>query len=201
MMMPPRRTRSGGHMIVKLLMTLFLVGALATAGFFYWQHTQEQANREQLMTEVTELNSKIEQLQASPTPMPSPIPTPIPSPSPSPSPDITPGTITGKLSYPSEMSPKQRICAVNQTTQIETCTENYQGMTYKLLVPAATYQVYATLAPTPENGDAALKTKAYYSEFVTCGLKYGCPSHKPIDIVVKAGETVQNIDPGDWYAQ
>jgi len=43
--------------------------------------------------------------------------------------------------------------------------------------------------------------KAYYSEFVTCGLSVNCPSHKPIPVAVKTGETVNDIDPQDWYKQ
>jgi hypothetical protein len=53
------------------------------------------------------------------------------------------------------------------------------------------YYVYAQLPGDPY--------KAYYDEFVTCGLKFGCPSHKPIEVVVKAGVNLTAINPHDWY--
>jgi hypothetical protein len=194
-----RRSSSSGHFLVILAFVVVSVIAVLGAAYFFWQQQQEQATRKELMSQVNELNTKVGQLQASPTssalptsvPSASPSPSQVPTPAPSP---ILTGTIQGKLSYPSEMLPKQSICAVNQATTLEICSEEYEGNTYKITVPAGTYQVYARVIGQP-NG-----SKAYYSEFVTCGLKYGCPSHKPIDVVVKAGETVQNIDPGDWYA-
>lgn len=109
------------------------------------------------------------------------------------------GVITGSLAYPSEGIPENmKVCAVEQTSQAETCTneqiksqEEPYGVSYKIQVPAGTYLVYAQLDDQPP--------KAYYSEFVTCGLMAECPSHEPIPVEVKPGETVNNVDPHDWY--
>ncbi len=40
--------------------------------------------------------------------------------------------------------------------------------------------------------------RAYYSDFVTCGLNVNCPSHQPIAVEALAGKTV-TADPHDWY--
>jgi hypothetical protein len=113
------------------------------------------------------------------------------------------GTLTGSLSYPSEGIPKSmKVCALNLTTSQEYCTseqikggkdEFLYGIGYKLEVPPGEYHVYAFLTGQPE-------VKAYYSEFVTCGLKYDCPSHQPIKVTVKGGQITKKVDPGDWYA-
>jgi hypothetical protein len=39
-----------------------------------------------------------------------------------------------------------------------------------------------------------------YSSFVLCGLQASCVDHSLIPVTVLAGQTVQNIDPADWYA-
>jgi len=43
--------------------------------------------------------------------------------------------------------------------------------------------------------------KAYYSEFVTCGLSVDCASHEPIIVEVKSGQTTDGVNPQDWYNQ
>jgi len=68
------------------------------------------------------------------------------------------------------------------------------GEGYLLEAPIGQYRVYA-------NTNDILFYKAYYSEFVTCGLSVNCTSHKPIVVEVKKGETTKNIDPQDWYNQ
>ena len=107
------------------------------------------------------------------------------------------GYIEGSLSFPSEQIPPTTICAVNQTTGQEYCTsENIEdpkytyGTGYELQVPTGKYVVYA-LSKFPG--------RAYYNEFVTCGLRADCPSHKVIIIEVKDGQTTTGVDPQDWY--
>ncbi len=109
------------------------------------------------------------------------------------------GTIEGSLSYPSEMLPENmEVCAENVEAQQTICTtekikdKKYTyGTGYKLQVPAGNYFVYARI---PKNDYTA-----YYDEFVTCGLQASCPSHKPIEIEVKANQTTSKVDPQDWY--
>ncbi len=105
------------------------------------------------------------------------------------------GTITGKVSYPSEgIPPNMKVCAENQVTKVETCTTQANG-TYSLNVPIGSYFVYAVVP------SADPKYRAYYNVFVTCGLKYECKDHTPILVEVKAGQTASGVDPQDWYNQ
>ncbi|MBN2100813.1 hypothetical protein JW710_02880 [Candidatus Dojkabacteria bacterium] len=111
------------------------------------------------------------------------------------------GRISGSVSYPSEAIPDgMKICAEPNNGGGETCTTDIFldaqaqfGYGYYIDVPDGSYYVYAQVP-----GDTY---KAYYTEFVTCGLEASCPSHSKIVVTVSSGQNVENIDPGDWYAQ
>lgn len=111
------------------------------------------------------------------------------------------GIIEGSLGYPSENIPSEMmICAENIFTSESFCTNKHiKGPKYifqrgfKLSVPEGQYFVYAKI---PESD-----YKAYYSDFITCGLKDSCRSHDPIIVEVKKGQTVMGVDPYDWYAR
>lgn len=110
------------------------------------------------------------------------------------------GNITGSLSFPGEEIPEMMVCAETIGSTAEFCTDERledeeftYGVGYNLAVPAGSYYVYAKL---PNDS-----YKAYYSDFVTCGLSVDCPSHQSISVTVNAGETVENVDPQDWYNQ
>lgn len=141
--------------------------------------------------------------------LPIPTPPPIPTARPAATPDAMEndemmieetGTITGSISFPSEGIPENlEVCAETVPTADEYCTDDHiagetfeYGVGYMLEVPAGDYYVYAHI-PGEEQ-------KAYYSEFVTCGLTASCPSHDPIEVSVSVGETEKGVDPGDWYA-
>ncbi len=116
--------------------------------------------------------------------------------------------ITGALSYPSDFDfPEMIVCAEAINSKSIHCTEkrirNRRSgkFTYKLRVPAGSYYVFATIVNSEEPIDDVRGYKAYYSEFVKCGLSVNCPSHKPIEVSVRAGQTLTGIDPGDWYAE
>ncbi len=109
------------------------------------------------------------------------------------------GVIEGPIVYPSEaIPPELQVCAVNLGSNATTCTgqhinsSRFKGNTgYQLSVPAGNYQVYAVVG----------SNKGYYSKMVTCGYNYGCADHSPITVAVAAGQTVPNIEPGDFYAR
>lgn len=111
------------------------------------------------------------------------------------------GIIEGSLSYPSETIPKEmEVCAEDIETKDLVCTkEQFSdtkytfGLGYKIELKEGKYYIYATVLSDPK------KYRAYYSEFVTCGLKTECESHKPIAVAVEIGKTVSKIDPQDWY--
>jgi len=114
---------------------------------------------------------------------------------------IRTGIIEGSLGYPSEGIPEDmEVCAENILTKKQYCTRKHIqdkkytfGIGYKLKVPVGDYYIFAIL---PSRRD----WRAYYSEFVICGLKVNCPSHKPIVVKVRANEIIENINPIDWYA-
>jgi len=108
------------------------------------------------------------------------------------------GIIEGSLSYPSEVIPELIICAEDINNDQQYCTteqiedEKYTySKGYKLEVPVGKYFVFAQR----EDNDR----KAYYSEYVICGIRADCPSHKPVVVTVDEGETVSEVDPHDWY--
>uniref|UniRef100_A0A7C4R6D4 Carboxypeptidase regulatory-like domain-containing protein n=1 Tax=candidate division CPR3 bacterium TaxID=2268181 RepID=A0A7C4R6D4_UNCC3 len=110
------------------------------------------------------------------------------------------GFIEGSLSYPSSYIPQNmKVCAQNLKTKKEYCTtEQLYGpkytynVGYKLEVPAGEYNVYASV---PEKSTE----KAYYSEYVKCGLKSNCNSHEPVKVTVSKDQITEEIDPVDWY--
>ena len=105
-----------------------------------------------------------------------------------------PGTIRGHLSYPSEFLPAQRIVAFDAATMDAVAdVTTVQGQAeYELSVPAGDYYVVAYL---PDG-----TFSAGYSQAVPCGLLASCADHSLILVHVNAGQTVDNIDPQDWYA-
>lgn len=115
----------------------------------------------------------------------------------------TTGTIEGSLSYPGEKIPVDlKICAENIFYPEKThCTDKqindskYTNSTgYKIEAPVGSYFVYTYQISQPDK-------KAYYSEFVDCGLKADCPSHEKLIIDVFPNETTDKVDPIDWYAE
>lgn len=116
-------------------------------------------------------------------------------------------TITGALSYPSDFDfPRMIVCAEAVNSKSIHCTDKRilnrrRGkFSYKLSVPAGSYYVFATVVNS-EEPEAFRGYKAYYSEFVKCGLSVNCPSHDPIKVTLRAGQTLSGIDPADWYVE
>lgn len=109
------------------------------------------------------------------------------------------GKISGYLIYPSDHIPEEMgVCAeVVGNTSLTTCAKQIKDKKYKtgvgfeMELDPGMYYVYAFLD----------KTKAYYNEFVLCGLEAKCKSHVKIPVVVKAGSVDENILPQDWYDQ
>jgi hypothetical protein len=106
----------------------------------------------------------------------------------------TNGTIRGHLSYPSEVLVAQRIVAFSAATKTKVAeVSTVQGQSaYELSVPAGEYSVVAYTLDG--------KLSAGYSAAVPCGLSVDCTNHTLIVVKVKAGESVENINPQDWYA-
>jgi hypothetical protein len=118
------------------------------------------------------------------------------------------GVIEGSLSYPGEFIPDDMtICAENLATKKIYCTnkhlkaKKYQyKLGYKLEVSPGNYHVFAQLPdPARYGADYTKDYRAYYSEFVKCGMSVNCKDHTPIVVIVKSGATTSGVDPMDWY--
>jgi hypothetical protein len=109
----------------------------------------------------------------------------------------TKGIVSGSLSYPSDHIPEDMgVCAQRiDNLEMTTCTGQIKdskfqyGVGYELSLDPGNYYVYAFLG----------STKAYYTEFVLCGLKAECKSHTKVPVVVTAGSRQDSILPQDWY--
>ena len=106
------------------------------------------------------------------------------------------GRLSGALQYPSSGIPPLSIFARNGDTGDVFSTETKRNQSsWSMAVPAGTYVVFAYLS---ESFDGNLV--GGYSDFVTCGLQAGCPSHKLIAVKVEANKTITGVDVSDWYA-
>ncbi len=105
------------------------------------------------------------------------------------------GTITGKLSFPSEQIPPLRIVVTdiynNAYHWVDTVT-NQQTYEIKGLMPG-----YYTVIAYTEEGDLA----GGYTEYAKCGLLPGCPEDHTLVVISVAPDTIfSDINPADWYA-
>jgi hypothetical protein len=76
---------------------------------------------------------------------------------------------------------------------------NHRRAAYSVTVPKGRYLIYATFprgkAPTSDMENM----RAYYDDFVRCGMNVNCTSKKRIEIKVSAGAHIRGITVGDWY--
>jgi hypothetical protein len=136
------------------------------------------------------------------------ISTPLPTVTPLATPFATPlafGYITGNMTYPSDAIPGVMVaCAENVEKKETICSQkrkNWQaGVRYSLKVSPGRYYVYGTLLPGDESVEGMRGIKAYYTDYIKCGMGENCKSHKRITLEVEANETLAGITVGDWWA-
>jgi hypothetical protein len=127
------------------------------------------------------------------------------------------GTLEGTVIFPSDTLPAQRICAEAIDTDPQAsptpiiCTETAEGEEeFTLAVPAGTYEVFAQRCQQSYEdrqfcSDGYVDERAYYNEYVACGITYECSleisqqTNFPIPVQVESGQTIPNISPHDWY--
>ena len=104
------------------------------------------------------------------------------------------GSISGKLSYPSEFIPPLRVVAFNIFDQSYRYVDTIQNQsTYQITgLAAGKYHVVAYVMGGGLAGG--------YTPAVPCGLSVDCTDHSLSAVSVFAGTDTPNIDPGDWYA-
>lgn len=103
----------------------------------------------------------------------------------------------------SSFSQYQLVCAENVLNKnLQYCkTVPAIEKDFALLVPAGTYQLFAKVVTSDTQFS---DYKAYYTEYIQCVREKrseNCNtslSSKNIQVVIKAGETISNIDPVDW---
>ncbi len=109
-------------------------------------------------------------------------------------PDQKPGTINGRVCYPSESIPELTIffqeVSTGQFTELP-IPENQAS--YSIELDPGRYVAFAYL-----NSGAALGGS--YSNAVVCGLTAECSDHFLVEFEVSSGETLSSIDICDWYA-
>lgn len=121
------------------------------------------------------------------------------------------GTITGQIfplvsSTTQGISQYQRICArtVSNPNKLYCTTASTLDQDYTLKVPADTYQVYSELYPQPDADSNLFSAKAFYSTLIQCAQQKDADDcdetklKKPVEVEVKAGEVVDDINPIDW---
>jgi len=168
--MKSRNQSGSAHVVIIIVLVVVLIGAL---GFIFWQNfiktDQPTANTSQTVKQDTTEEAKD-------------------------------GTIVGSLTYPSEGIPEDLVVyAQNIDTNKEYSTtkhleaEQYKySKGYALDVPAGRYYVYGVLASDPEH-------KAYYNQYITCGMSVNCKDTTKIEVTVKPGEKTADITVGDWW--
>ena len=120
------------------------------------------------------------------------------------------GKITGKLTYPGDGIPSDLVvCVKSESLYAEPvyCSNDpasrlrkakvvfnlrYRAASYDVSLPAGTYRVYATTDEMPG-------VKAYYAEFIKCGMTVRCKSKTPITVRVRQGQTTAGIKVGDFW--
>lgn len=112
---------------------------------------------------------------------------------------VAAGAITGLVAYPAEGHPSMTICAFGATDRsVHHCVDVPQATTppkspYTISgVRPGTYHLFAYAAGNDRAGGA-------YTEYVRCGLRATCGDHTLVGVVVRAGETVRDIEVSDWY--
>ena len=110
-------------------------------------------------------------------------------------PAATTGSITGVVSYPSEVLPPMRVYTLEVSGAAHYETATGQGPSHFTIdgVPRGTYYVVAYTQEAP-------RLSGGWSRAVTCGLKTTCTDHALIPVTVVAGKPVTGVRVADWYA-
>ena len=99
------------------------------------------------------------------------------------------------------------VCAERVDTKDLYCTfkmtedSSYTyNLGYILELPVGEYYIFSYLV-TDDNREIGYtdEKRAYYSDYVVCGMTVKCKSHKPVKIEILEDLIIDKIDPIDWY--
>lgn len=182
-------------------LTVLVVLLVLIGGISAWIWRGDGATKTANVKDSTPTNQNQRQLasndnQSTVTPSASSAGFPALSPSPS-APQF--GFIKGDMTYPSDAIPDDMVvCAENIDTTEVTCTKQRSGwqssVSYSLKVSPGRYYVFGVLLKQ-DKGE-----RAYYTDFIPCGMDVKCKSHQRIMLEVKAGQNLTGIKVGDWWA-
>jgi hypothetical protein len=111
---------------------------------------------------------------------------------------LKPGSISGKLSYPSEFLPPMRVCAISvdggSRSGCVITRENQRAYRIDNLAPAA-YYVLAYVK------DAGVHATGAFTRAVRCGAgQPRCTDGSLIPVTLGEGNSITGVDPGDFYS-
>ena len=111
---------------------------------------------------------------------------------------LKPGSISGKLSYPSEFLPPMRVCAISvdggSRFGCVITRENQRAYRIDNLAPA-TYYVLAYVT------DAGVHATGAFTRAVRCGAgQPRCTDGSLIPVTLGEGNSITGVDPGDFYS-
>jgi hypothetical protein len=118
------------------------------------------------------------------------------------------GTVTGRLSYPSEFIPGMRVALFSLSDGKAYFVDTAYGQgSYSIDVPAGSYYIVSYPYQGVPGRTGQVDSYSYgpgsfaggYSLAVLCGLTVECNDHSLIAVNVAVGQTVA-ADPTDWYA-
>jgi hypothetical protein len=182
-----RTTGIGAVLIVLVTILCAFLGGFNSSPTGTSPSTNENSVEENANTEITLKRDTPQSKSNEPDGTTVPLPPPF-------------GKISGTLTYPSEGVPTDlMVCVEEITDNITLCSDGQKSdeiftfssssLNYSVELLDGTYYIYALY-----DGK-----KAYYTEFVRCGMNYNCKSHKKIPITLKNGNAVSGITLGDWY--
>jgi len=172
--MHKKQTRLGStKLVVIILVVVILLGII---GFFIWQNFLKPKQAADGVKTVTTSNSKSVTDDTTP---------------------VATGFIEGSFTYPSEGIPEEIVVyAKNLDTGKEYSTSNHvssssfqNGVGYKIEVPVGNYNLYGLLS----------NNRAYYDQFIVCGMSVDCKDFSKISVKVTDGGTASDITIGDWW--
>ena len=107
--------------------------------------------------------------------------------------ETQPGSLQGRICFPSEFIPEMTIFIQNlDSAELTSMTTDENQPNYEIALGAGQYLVYAYLNADPTTGGA-------YSRAVPCGLSVECTDHTMLPVTIQAGQVTTGADLCDWY--